>query len=112
LVYQVIPENNIASIISLALGVGLVVALMVKPEWYVVDLAGFIVGCGAAIVLGIVESLDLTTQILRIHAPEFDPAKIASIHVGGGRVERERRALPDPVPDRPYSCPQPRLCES
>jgi len=31
----------------------LVVALIFKPEWYVVNLAGFVVGTGAAIILGI-----------------------------------------------------------
>ena len=32
--------------------------------------------------LGIVESLDLTTQTLLILAPEFDPEKVTSIHFG------------------------------
>lgn len=37
--------------------------------------------------LGIVESIDLTAETLRIQAPEFDPAQIRSIHVGGMRGE-------------------------
>ncbi len=53
LVYQVLPDANLASLISLLLGIGLVAALLLKPEWYVVNLVGFVVGCGAAIVLGI-----------------------------------------------------------
>jgi presenilin-like A22 family membrane protease len=53
LVYLVVPDANISFLISLALGALLVVALIVKPEWYVVNTAGFIVGVGAAIILGI-----------------------------------------------------------
>ncbi len=53
IVYQIVPNGDLASIISLVLGVVLVAALVIKPEWYVVNLVGFIVGCGAAIVLGI-----------------------------------------------------------
>jgi polynucleotide 5'-hydroxyl-kinase GRC3/NOL9 len=52
---------------------GLLVALCGPEQWVVA--------------LGIVESIDLATQTLRIRAPEFDPAKIASIHVGAVRVE-------------------------
>ncbi|MDD1756047.1 MAG: hypothetical protein LUQ39_04345 [Methanomassiliicoccales archaeon] len=53
LVYQVLPDADLASLVSLLLGIGLVAALLLKPEWYVVNLVGFVVGCGAAIVLGI-----------------------------------------------------------
>jgi len=49
---------------------GLLVALCDPEQWVVA--------------LGIVESIDLTTQILRIRAPGFDPAKVTSIHVGVG----------------------------
>jgi polynucleotide 5'-hydroxyl-kinase GRC3/NOL9 len=54
---------------------GLLVALCGPEQWVVA--------------LGIVESIDLSTQTLRIRSPEFDPAKITSIHVGGVRVESE-----------------------
>lgn len=52
-VYQFVPDADASSLISLALGACLVAALLLRPEWYVVNLVGFIVGCGAAIVLGI-----------------------------------------------------------
>lgn len=53
LVYQFVPDADVASLISLGLGACLAAALVIKPEWYVVDLAGFVVGVGAAVVLGI-----------------------------------------------------------
>ena len=53
LVYQVLPNADLAMLVSFLLGVGLVAALLLKPEWYVVNLVGFVVGCGAAVVLGI-----------------------------------------------------------
>lgn len=53
LVYQVLPDVDLAMLASLILGIGLVAALLLKPEWYVINLVGFVVGCGAAIVLGI-----------------------------------------------------------
>lgn len=51
---------------------GLLVALCDPEQWVVA--------------LGVVESIDLTTNTLRIRSPEFDPAKIMSIHVGAVRV--------------------------
>jgi polynucleotide 5'-hydroxyl-kinase GRC3/NOL9 len=51
---------------------GLLVALCGPEQWIVA--------------LGIVESIDLATRTLRIQAPEFDPAKVTSLHVGGVRV--------------------------
>jgi polynucleotide 5'-hydroxyl-kinase GRC3/NOL9 len=51
---------------------GLLVALCGPEQWVVA--------------LGIVESIDLATRTLRIQAPEFDPAKVTSLHVGGVRV--------------------------
>ncbi len=53
LVFLVIPDANISFLISLVLGALLVIALIFKPEWYVVNTAGFVVGVGAAIILGI-----------------------------------------------------------
>jgi polynucleotide 5'-hydroxyl-kinase GRC3/NOL9 len=52
---------------------GLLVALCDPEQWVVA--------------LGIVESIDVAKQTLRIHAPEFDPTKVTSIHVGAVRVE-------------------------
>ncbi|MDD1670287.1 MAG: AAA family ATPase [Methanomicrobiales archaeon] len=52
---------------------GLLVALCGPEQWVVA--------------LGIVESIDLTTQILRIRAPEFDPARVTSIHIGSMKMD-------------------------
>ena len=52
---------------------GLLVALCDPEQWIVA--------------LGIVESIDIAKQILRIRAPEFDAAKITSIHVGSVRMD-------------------------
>jgi polynucleotide 5'-hydroxyl-kinase GRC3/NOL9 len=52
---------------------GLLVALCDPEQWVVA--------------LGIVESIDIAKQTLRIRAPKFDPAKVTSIHVGVVRVE-------------------------
>jgi polynucleotide 5'-hydroxyl-kinase GRC3/NOL9 len=53
---------------------GLLIALSDPEQWVVT--------------LGIVESIDLPTQTLRIRAPAFEDKKITSIHVGAVRVER------------------------
>jgi len=46
------------------------------------------------VALGIVKSIDLTTQTLRIRAPEFDPGKITSIHLGAVKVEVPGEEIP------------------
>jgi polynucleotide 5'-hydroxyl-kinase GRC3/NOL9 len=56
---------------------GLLVALCDPEQWVVA--------------LGIVETVDPMNQTLRIRAPEFDPAKITSIHVGEARGGRDRK---------------------
>jgi len=52
-VYQVAPDLDLAFLLSIIIAVGLVAALLLKPEWYVVNSVGFVVGCGAAIILGL-----------------------------------------------------------
>jgi len=52
LVYLLVPDLAISGLISLLLSIALVTALLLKPEWYVVNTVGFLVGCGAAIILG------------------------------------------------------------
>ncbi len=54
---------------------GLLVALCNPEQWVVA--------------LGIVESINLTTQTLGIRAPEFDSMKVSSIHVGAVRITGE-----------------------
>jgi len=53
IIYEVIPDANVSFILSIVAGAVLVAALVFKPEWYVINIAGFIVGVGAAIILGI-----------------------------------------------------------
>jgi polynucleotide 5'-hydroxyl-kinase GRC3/NOL9 len=57
---------------------GLLIALCDPQQWVVA--------------LGIVESIDFTSQMLHIRAPEFDPATVTSIHVGSAGVGMERMA--------------------
>jgi polynucleotide 5'-hydroxyl-kinase GRC3/NOL9 len=59
---------------------GLLVALCDPGQW--------------VLALGIVEEIDGATQTLRIRAPEFDPAKVSSIHVGEVRVEEREQKNP------------------
>jgi len=51
---------------------GLLVALCGPEQW--------------VLALGIVESIDIAGQTLRIRAPAFDPGKVSSIHAGAVRV--------------------------
>jgi len=53
LVYQAVPDFDWAMVLSIIISGGLVAALLFRPEWYVVNTVGFIVGCGAAIILGL-----------------------------------------------------------
>jgi polynucleotide 5'-hydroxyl-kinase GRC3/NOL9 len=59
---------------------GLLVAFCDPEQWVVA--------------LGIVMSIDLSTQTLRIRAPEFDPAEVTSIHVGAVRVGKREHGDP------------------
>lgn len=53
IVYQAVPDFNWAMVISIIISGLLIAALLLRPEWYVVNTVGFIVGCGAAIILGL-----------------------------------------------------------
>ncbi|MEM0448956.1 MAG: presenilin family intramembrane aspartyl protease PSH [Methanomassiliicoccales archaeon] len=53
LIYQIYPNGDVAVLVSLLIGIALALALLLRPEWYVINLVGFIVGVGAAVVLGI-----------------------------------------------------------
>lgn len=53
IVYQAVPDFDYAITISFVISAALVAALLLKPEWYIVNLVGFVVGCGAAIILGL-----------------------------------------------------------
>jgi len=52
LIYLVIPNANLAIGGSLAIAVGMVVALLVHPEWYVIDIVGITVASGITAILG------------------------------------------------------------
>lgn len=75
LVFLVMPDVNISFLISIMLGVLLVVALIFKPEWYVVNLAGFVIGTGAAIILGISFGI-LPVLILLIILAAYDAISV------------------------------------
>jgi len=59
---------------------GLLIALCDPEQW--------------VLALGIVETIDVTTQILTVRTPEFDPANISSVHVGSIRMESRGEEIP------------------
>jgi len=75
IVYQVVPDFDWAMALSIIIAGGLVVALLFKPEWYVVNTVGFIVGCGAAIILGLSFSI-LPVLILLVALAIYDAISV------------------------------------
>ena len=53
ILYQIIPNLDFAIYGSIAIGLVLIALLIFKPEWYVINTIGFIIGIGAAILLGL-----------------------------------------------------------
>ena len=53
ILYQIIPNMDFAVYGSIAIALVLIALLLFKPEWYVVNTIGFIIGLGAAILLGL-----------------------------------------------------------
>lgn len=58
----------LAILLPVAVGVGVVVALYAHPEWYVIDLAGILLGAGAAGLFGLAFTPELTIAFLVILA--------------------------------------------
>jgi presenilin-like A22 family membrane protease len=52
-IFLIVPDINLALAGAVAVAGFLDALLIVKPEWYVVNIVGFVVGCGAAVILGI-----------------------------------------------------------
>jgi presenilin-like A22 family membrane protease len=53
LIFLVIPDINAALVGAIVVAGLLDGMLIIKPEWYIVNIVGFVVGCGAAVILGI-----------------------------------------------------------
>jgi len=75
IVYQAVPDFNGALVISIIIAALLVVALLVRPEWYVVNAVGFIVGVGAAIILGLSFGI-LPVMILLVALAIYDAISV------------------------------------
>lgn len=52
LIYLVFPSVNAALLGSLAVAVAMVLALIIHPEWYVIDIVGITVAAGVTAILG------------------------------------------------------------
>ena len=75
LVYQMVPDLDISFYLSIAISAVLVVLMIFKAEWYIVNAVGFIVGVGAAIILGISLSV-LPVMILLIVLAVYDAISV------------------------------------
>ena len=75
LLYQIIPDADFAIYGSIAIGLVLIGLLLFKPEWYVVDTIGFVIGLGAAILLGLSLSI-LPVLILLIALAIYDAISV------------------------------------
>lgn len=53
LVYTITPDADIVNVVPTAIALGLTFVLLKRPEWYVIDAVGFLVGVGAATILGV-----------------------------------------------------------
>jgi presenilin-like A22 family membrane protease len=75
ILYQIVPNLDFAIYGSIAIGLVLIVLLLFKPEWYVVNAIGFIIGLGAAILLGLSLSI-LPVLILLIVLAVYDAISV------------------------------------
>jgi len=62
LVYTITPDPDIDNVVPTAIALGLTFAMLKRPEWYVIDTVGFLVGVGAATILGV--SLGIVPALL------------------------------------------------
>lgn len=53
LIYLVLPSAIVALLLSLTIAILMIVALILHPEWYVIDLVGITVAAGVTAILGI-----------------------------------------------------------
>lgn len=53
LIYTIIPDPDIVNVVPTAIALGLTFVMLRNPQWYVIDTVGFLVGVGAATILGV-----------------------------------------------------------
>ncbi len=75
ILYQIIPNLDFAVYGSIAIALVLIGLLLFKPEWYVVNTIGFIIGIGAAILLGLSLSI-LPVLILLVILAIYDAISV------------------------------------
>ncbi len=75
ILYQIAPNLDFAVYGSIVIAFVLIVLLIFKPEWYVVNAIGFIIGIGAAILLGLSLSI-LPVLILLIALAIYDAISV------------------------------------
>jgi presenilin-like A22 family membrane protease len=75
ILYQIVPNLDFAIYGSIAIGLVLIALLLFKPEWYVINTIGFIIGIGAAILLGLSLSI-LPVLILLIILAIYDAISV------------------------------------
>jgi len=61
-IYTVIPDPDLVNVLPVAIALGLTFVMLKKPEWYIIDTVGFLVGVGAATILGV--SLGIVPALL------------------------------------------------
>ena len=75
ILYQIIPNLDFAVYGSIVIALILIGLLLFKPEWYVVNAIGFIIGIGAAILLGLSLSI-LPVIILLVILAIYDAISV------------------------------------
>lgn len=75
LLYLVIPIADLALILSIVLASVLVALLVIRPEWYVINLVGVILGAGVGAILGMSLGI-LPAMILLIALAVYDAISV------------------------------------
>ena len=73
--YQIVPSMDFAVYGSIVIAVALILLLVFKPEWYVVNMVGFIIGIGAAVLLGLSLSI-LPVLIMLVILAVYDAISV------------------------------------
>jgi len=75
LVFMIWENVEAALVISVCVGVIMVVALLIRPEWYVIDIVGIVLATGVAAILGISLGI-LPTLILLLVLAVYDAISV------------------------------------
>jgi presenilin-like A22 family membrane protease len=75
LVFMIWENVEAALVISVCVGVVMVVALLLRPEWYVIDIVGIVLATGVAAILGISLGI-LPTLILLLVLAVYDAISV------------------------------------